>query len=186
MEGKKGTYNYASLSQYYSVFIQYYIHQQFFRAYKGLTQDSKVTNVPAFSPFQHDVSHGISFFPFSFLFLLVGNVFLSTTLENTKQSENTTKCQSSVWTIYSVNFLEGLCYGFTWKDLMSVRRHQNLRRWQQEDANSMLGEADLAKLSGQKSIWWKAVRKEEIGYAHAISSYGNSIYASWIPGTWTV
>lgn len=43
----------------------------------------------------------------------------------------------------------------------------------------MLGKADLAKLSGQKFIQWHAVRKEEISYTHAISSYGNSLVDTW-------
>lgn len=54
--------------------------------------------------------------------------------------------------------------------LMSATRHQNLHRWQQEEDanNSMAGEADLAKLSIQKFIWWQTVRKEEMCYTHAI------------------
>lgn len=45
---------------------------------------------------------------------------------------------------------------------MSATRHQNLHRWQQEEDanNSMAGEADLAKLSIQKFIWWQTVRKK--------------------------
>lgn len=69
--------------------------------------------------------------------------------------------------------------------LMYVTRHQNLyRQQQQEDANnSMTGEADLAKLSIQKSIWWKTMRKEEMCYTHAISTYGIRVCTLGTPGT---